>query len=61
MELVIDIPKDVKNRLASGITYETYEQDIQILCEAIRNSIPLSEHRGRLVVADEANGYFLYC
>lgn len=49
MQIVIDIPKDVKNRLAFGVTYE---KDIRLLCEAISNGTPLPKGHGKLMDAD---------
>ena len=49
MQIVINIPEDVRNRAAFGITYR---QDLQIIGEAIANGTPLPEHHGRLVDAD---------
>ncbi len=38
MQIVIDIPKEVKSRIAFGITYK---EDIQILADAIDNGTSL--------------------
>ncbi len=40
MQTVIDISEEVKNRLGFGVTYS---QDIQAICEAIGNSVPLTD------------------
>lgn len=45
IELVIKIPKEVKNRLCFGVTYP---KDIQVVCEALDNGTPLPEGHGRL-------------
>lgn len=49
MQIVIDIPEDVRNRVAFGITYR---QDLQIIGDAIANSIPLPKGHGNLVDID---------
>ena len=51
MQIVIDIPKDVKNRLAFGVTYEN---DIRLLCEAIGNGTPIQKGHGDLIDKKEA-------
>ena len=45
MQTVIDISKEVKNRLGFGVTYS---QDIQAICEAIGNSVPLADILDRI-------------
>ena len=40
MELIIDIPEEVKSRLCFGITYP---KDIQVICEALNNGTSLNE------------------
>ena len=49
MELIIDIPEEVKSRLCFGITYP---KDIQVICEALNNGTPLPKGHGRLIDAD---------
>ena len=46
MQIVIDIPKEVKNRLCFGVTYP---KDIQAVCEALNNGIPLPKGHGDLI------------
>ena len=50
MQIVIDIPEDVKNRLCFGITYP---KDIQTVCKALNNGTPLPKGYGRLLIIDE--------
>jgi len=38
MQMVIDIPEEVKNRLCFGVTYP---KDIQVICEALNDGTPL--------------------
>lgn len=40
MQIVIDIPEEVKNQLGFGVTYS---DDIQAICEAIENSTSLAD------------------
>lgn len=49
MKIVIDIDEEVKNRLRFGITYS---KDIQVVCEALNDGIPLPKGHGRLIDAD---------
>lgn len=52
IELVIKIPEEVKNRLCFGVTYP---KDIQTVCEALHNGIPLEQKDvGRMCLYDEA-------
>lgn len=46
VEIIIKIPKEVKNRLCFGVTYS---KDIQTICEALNNDTQLSEKHGRIV------------
>ena len=41
MKILIDIPEEVKSRIAFGITYK---DDIQILADAIDNGTPLPDN-----------------
>ncbi len=45
IELVIKIPKEVKNRLCFGVTYS---KDIQVICEALNDGTPLPKGHGRI-------------
>ena len=49
IELVIKIPKEVKNRLCFGVTYA---EDIRKICEVLNNGTPLPKGHGRLIDAD---------
>lgn len=46
MQIVIDVPEDVRNRVAFGITYR---EDFQIIGEAIANGTPLPKGHGDLI------------
>ena len=46
IELVINIPEEVKNRLCFGVTYP---KDIQVMCEALNNGISLPKGHGKLI------------
>ena len=50
MQIVIDIPKEVKNRLCFGVTYS---KDIQVVCEALNDGTPLPKGHGDLVDFDK--------
>lgn len=52
MQIIIDIPEDVRNRAAFGITYR---QDLQIIGEAIANGTPLPAGHGDLIDASKIN------
>lgn len=52
IELVIKIPKEVKNRLCFGVTYA---KDIQTVCEALHNGTPLPKGHGELVDRNDIN------
>lgn len=45
MQIVIEIPEEVKNRLCFGVTYT---KDIQVVCEALNNGTPLPKGHGDL-------------
>lgn len=49
MQIVIDIPSHVKNRLIFGVTYK---DDLRILVEALNNGTPLPKGHGDLKDAD---------
>ena len=40
MQIVIDIPEEVKNRLCFGVTYA---KDIQTVCEALHNGTVVND------------------
>jgi hypothetical protein len=63
MKRVIDIDEDVFTRLFDNGTedYEITNDDLFAIVKSIRNSTQFTERCERLVAADEANGYFLYC
>lgn len=46
IELVVKIPKEVKNRLCFGVTYA---EDIQTVCEALQNGTPLPRGHGKII------------
>ena len=53
MQIVIDIPEEVKNRLCFGVTYQ---KDIQTVCEALNNGTPLqiSKDGTLIITVDDA-------
>ena len=56
MELIIDIPEEVKSRLCFGITYP---KDIQVISEALNNGTPLPKGHGDLKDADTLKHAFV--
>lgn len=51
VELVIKIPEDVKNRLCFEAVI--YQKDIQVICEALNNSVSLPKGHGDLKDIDK--------
>lgn len=49
MEIVINIPTEVRNRLTFGVTYK---DDLKILAEALSKGTLLPKGHGRLIDAD---------
>lgn len=54
MQIVIDIPEEVKNRLCFGVTYP---KDIQVMCEALNDGTVLPKGHGKLKDFDKIEWY----
>lgn len=54
MQIVIDIPEEVKSRLCFGVTYP---KDIQVMCEALNNGTPLPKGKLGINIQIDEDAY----